>query len=161
MKPMSNQSLNACPSVPRLMYTTPLTPPSSDPGSPNQTLQVSAPGRHSRLETNAIALLPLQNSQRRITPPPPYNQPNQPHQQAHQSNIHPLTAANIHNGSSSGLLNGNSAPQNSRSTNSNASSSGANTSTAVRSLSVRYNRRNNPELEKRRIHHCDFLGKQC
>ncbi|XP_039286704.1 dendritic arbor reduction protein 1-like [Nilaparvata lugens] len=23
---------------------------------------------------------------------------------------------------------------------------------------VRYNRRNNPELEKRRVHHCDFLG---
>lgn len=24
---------------------------------------------------------------------------------------------------------------------------------------VRYNRRNNPELEKRRIHHCDYVGK--
>ncbi|XP_045509414.1 dendritic arbor reduction protein 1-like [Colias croceus] len=24
--------------------------------------------------------------------------------------------------------------------------------------SVKYNRRNNPELEKRRVHHCDFLG---
>ncbi|CAH1391765.1 unnamed protein product [Nezara viridula] len=24
---------------------------------------------------------------------------------------------------------------------------------------VKYNRRNNPELEKRRIHHCTFLGK--
>ena len=23
---------------------------------------------------------------------------------------------------------------------------------------IRYNRRNNPELEKRRIHHCDFEG---
>lgn len=25
--------------------------------------------------------------------------------------------------------------------------------------STKYNRRNNPELEKRRIHHCDFIGK--
>lgn len=25
-------------------------------------------------------------------------------------------------------------------------------------MSVKYNRRNNPELEKRRIHHCDFPG---
>lgn len=25
----------------------------------------------------------------------------------------------------------------------------------------KYNRRNNPELEKRRIHHCDFLGELC
>lgn len=25
--------------------------------------------------------------------------------------------------------------------------------------SVKYNRRNNPELEKRRVHHCDFIGK--
>lgn len=23
---------------------------------------------------------------------------------------------------------------------------------------VKYNRRNNPELEKRRVHHCDFIG---
>lgn len=34
-----------------------------------------------------------------------------------------------------------------------------NPSNAVKTLVVRYNRRNNPELEKRRIHHCDFLGK--
>jgi krueppel-like factor 5 len=26
---------------------------------------------------------------------------------------------------------------------------------------AKYNRRNNPELEKRRIHHCDFLGEFC
>ncbi|XP_060520704.1 dendritic arbor reduction protein 1-like isoform X2 [Cylas formicarius] len=26
------------------------------------------------------------------------------------------------------------------------------------SVGVKYNRRNNPELEKRRIHHCDFIG---
>lgn len=29
---------------------------------------------------------------------------------------------------------------------------------SVSMKNVRYNRRNNPELEKRRIHHCEFLG---
>lgn len=29
---------------------------------------------------------------------------------------------------------------------------------AIKTVVVKYNRRNNPELEKRRIHHCDFLG---
>lgn len=37
---------------------------------------------------------------------------------------------------------------------------GGNTSLTVKNAVMRYNRRNNPELEKRRIHHCDFLGKQ-
>lgn len=35
---------------------------------------------------------------------------------------------------------------------------GNNSSLAVKNAVMRYNRRNNPELEKRRIHHCDFLG---
>ncbi|XP_058065707.1 LOW QUALITY PROTEIN: dendritic arbor reduction protein 1-like [Anopheles bellator] len=30
--------------------------------------------------------------------------------------------------------------------------------TMVKHIAGRYNRRNNPELEKRRIHHCDFIG---
>lgn len=34
-----------------------------------------------------------------------------------------------------------------------------NSSLTVKNAVIRYNRRNNPELEKRRIHHCDFLGK--
>lgn len=33
------------------------------------------------------------------------------------------------------------------------------TSSGVKTIVGRYNRRNNPELEKRRIHHCDFIGK--
>lgn len=32
------------------------------------------------------------------------------------------------------------------------------TSSGVKTIVGKYNRRNNPELEKRRIHHCDFLG---
>lgn len=34
----------------------------------------------------------------------------------------------------------------------------ASTSTRAQGMPVRYNRRNNPDLEKRRIHHCDFPG---
>lgn len=41
-----------------------------------------------------------------------------------------------------------------------ASAAAAATSAVAKAATVvRYNRRNNPELEKRRIHHCDFLGK--
>lgn len=136
----------------------------------------------------------IQNSQRRITPPPPYNHQNQSqqqqHQQAHQSNLHAIgsihsnavTGSNgVHhhqnqNTSSSLITNNggasnanhptNGARSNSSSTSSSASSSNNqsidrvlnNPSNAVKTLVVRYNRRNNPELEKRRIHHCDFLG---
>jgi hypothetical protein len=32
------------------------------------------------------------------------------------------------------------------------------TSSGVKTIVGKYNRRNNPELEKRRIHHCDFMG---
>lgn len=78
------------PPMSRLMYTSPLTPPSSEPGSPGGTLP-------------------------RRTPPPPY--PNPGCQQTTVSTGHRLSNA------------------------------------------MKYNRRNNPELEKRRIHHCDFIGK--
>ncbi|KAF5279512.1 hypothetical protein FQA39_LY05622 [Lamprigera yunnana] len=77
------------PPMSRLMYTSPLTPPSSEPGSPGGTLP-------------------------RRTPPPPY--PNPGCQQTSNATQNRLTT------------------------------------------SLKYNRRNNPELEKRRIHHCDFIG---
>ncbi|XP_028132468.1 Krueppel-like factor 5 [Diabrotica virgifera virgifera] len=73
----------------RLMYVSPLTPPSSEPGSPGGALP-------------------------RRTPPPPYPAPGCPQQ---------TPAAAV-----------------------------------PRISGVKYNRRNNPELEKRRIHHCDFIG---
>lgn len=79
------------PPMSRLMYVTPLTPPSSEPGSPGGTLP-------------------------RRTPPPPYPAP------GCQQTPAPVTPR---------------------------------LSTAM----TKYNRRNNPELEKRRIHHCDFIGK--
>ncbi|XP_017772842.1 PREDICTED: dendritic arbor reduction protein 1-like [Nicrophorus vespilloides] len=74
------------PPMSRLMYVSPLTPPSSEPGSPGGTLP-------------------------RRTPPPPYPAPGCPQTPAPRI-----------------------------------------------THSVKYNRRNNPELEKRRIHHCDFMG---
>lgn len=77
------------PPMSRLMYVSPLTPPSSEPGSPGGTLP-------------------------RRTPPPPYPAPGC--QQTPPSATTRLTHI------------------------------------------TKYNRRNNPELEKRRIHHCDFLG---
>lgn len=40
----------------------------------------------------------------------------------------------------------------------NVNRMGNSSSLSVKSAVIRYNRRNNPELEKRRIHHCDFLG---
>ncbi|KAJ8959440.1 hypothetical protein NQ318_022132 [Aromia moschata] len=81
---------NALYPMSRLMYVSPLTPPSSEPGSPGGTLP-------------------------RRTPPPPYPAPRLPSQ---------TPAAAVPR-----LATG-----------------------------VKYNRRNNPELEKRRIHHCDFIG---
>lgn len=79
------------PPISRLMYVPPLTPPSSEPGSPGGALP-------------------------RRTPPPPYPVPCQ--------------------GSTGGSI------------------------SRIGGTGVKYNRRNNPELEKRRIHHCDFLGKE-
>lgn len=76
----------------RLMYVSPLTPPSSDPGSPGGTLP-------------------------RRTPPPPYPAPGSTQQTP------AMPARRLDN------------------------------------TGTRYNRRNNPELEKRRIHHCDYIGK--
>ncbi|XP_050312469.1 dendritic arbor reduction protein 1-like isoform X2 [Anthonomus grandis grandis] len=84
---------NALYPMSRLMYVSPLTPPSSEPGSPGGTLP-------------------------RRTPPPPYHGPGCPPQQP------PPPPA----------------------------------STVPRLGVKAYNRRNNPELEKRRIHHCDFMG---
>ncbi|CAH0545762.1 unnamed protein product [Brassicogethes aeneus] len=78
---------NALYPMTRLIY--PLTPPSSEPGSPGGALP-------------------------RRTPPPPYPAPGCPQQTPPTGRI-----------TASGM---------------------------------KYNRRNNPELEKRRIHHCDFIG---
>lgn len=83
------------PPMSRLMYVPPLTPPSSEPGSPGGTMQ--GPPRR--------------------TPPPPYHAPAPQHNPVNPP-IARLTSQGLQ----------------------------------------KYNRRNNPELEKRRVHHCDFIG---
>lgn len=152
-------SANLCPPPPmsRLMYVPPLTPPNSDPGSPINGMQ--GPPRR--------------------TPPPPYP----PHQQPPTSQHHHITCTPIHiHINTSSLPNHQSMGQppppptsgqhHQHNGNYGAGSgigahanvNGGNHSLVLSSASVvkavqRYNRRNNPELEKRRIHHCDFMGK--
>ena len=101
--------------VPVLM---PPTPPSSQPGSPSQEVQV------------------------RRTPPPPYPGllPNRMSITGSMINLNPLLA--IPNpGSPRGLI-----PRKPQKTHPGCST-------------IKYNRKNNPDLEKRRIHFCDFPGK--
>lgn len=123
-----------------------------------------------------IKKLKIYTLQPRHTPPPPYL----PHQQSQQmSQNHPLSC-NSNQPNASGntsnhrppfpsphhisvTINNNYNNINSNDVSSNHHSSNNNHSLILTSASVvkavqRYNRRNNPELEKRRIHHCDFMG---
>lgn len=74
-----------------------------------------------------------------------------------QSNVGDLTNVAMPNTPSS---NANPTPNGRRNNRNNPNSTQCviNGATAVKTSIARYNRRNNPELEKRRIHHCDFLG---
>lgn len=125
--------------------------------------------------------LPLQGPPRR-TPPPPYHHQQQQqssasqHSTSHNSlncsalSIHANNSSNSHHSNqnvsittlSNSINSNNNHLNNSSSNNNNNNNNSAvilPNSTSVKSMIVRYNRRNNPELEKRRIHHCDFLGK--
>ncbi|KAG4078662.1 hypothetical protein HA402_015252 [Bradysia odoriphaga] len=145
-----SQNSNLCPQMAsRLMYVPPLTPPSSDPGSPSNSLQ--GPPRR--------------------TPPPPYHHQQQQQQQQQQPPPHSsLTCStiSIHSNSNNShhqnqnisitTLSNNNNNLNNSNNNSNSSSVVLSNTSTVKNMLARYNRRNNPELEKRRIHHCDFLG---
>ncbi|GAB0086754.1 dendritic arbor reduction protein 1 [Sergentomyia squamirostris] len=131
---MSPQNSSFCAPISRLMYVPPLTPPSSDPGSPGNSLQ--GPPRR--------------------TPPPPYlqqQQQPQPPPPTHvvcnstslPSSVHATSSHQTPNGIPSGGRN-------------NSSTGSIVLQGAHVKIVGKYNRRNNPELEKRRIHHCDFLG---
>ncbi|CAD7081706.1 unnamed protein product [Hermetia illucens] len=121
--------------VTRYVYVPPLTPPSSEPGSPGNA-GVS-----------------------RRTPPPPYqHQPSVTTRPIHaNSNNHQQYVSSL---SCNGNNTGNSmrpltscGPHGKRESNNNS------VFTTQKTVSLhKYNRRNNPELEKRRIHHCDFVG---
>lgn len=109
-------------------------------------------------------------------------QPTQPNAITANGSLHPLTpsmpsaigsltatsgtstgSGNTSNtgGSSASTRNGSSSRGSSSKRQSSAHSINSVLSSAgvVKHIVGRYNRRNNPELEKRRIHHCDFIGK--
>lgn len=185
------------------MFVSPLTPPSSDPGSPGSSLAAAAAAAQANQQSQQHQ---QQQHPRRTTPPPPYQQQlAQQQQQGHAlSSICPNIISLHGSSSGSGLLlspgrsittlgnvnssscgNNNNANGNSANSsilhNSSANNNHATAATATTRggniigniatpahlaniivptvRSVRYNRRNNPELEKRRIHHCDYMGK--
>ncbi|XP_035432249.1 dendritic arbor reduction protein 1 isoform X1 [Spodoptera frugiperda] len=117
----------------RLVYMSPLTPPSSEQGSPGNTMQGAG----------------------RRTPPPPYHPPPllraphvPPHPGPHQHHhaqfvpMQPMAPVQV-------------APQPPPPPVHHAPLQHARLAPPHH---VKYNRRNNPELEKRRVHHCDFIG---
>ncbi|XP_077300142.1 uncharacterized protein LOC143920953 isoform X2 [Arctopsyche grandis] len=100
------------PSISRAFYMGPLTPPTSDPGSPGNSLQ--------GIRCDAF----IAQGVPRRTPPPPYPVPRLP--LAPPPSLAPtLQPPHPH---------------------------------AAPSHPSRFNRRNNPELERRRVHHCEFMG---
>ncbi|XP_055686857.1 dendritic arbor reduction protein 1 isoform X2 [Lutzomyia longipalpis] len=136
---MSPQNSNFCAPISRLMYVPPLTPPSSDPGSPGNSLQ--GPPRR--------------------TPPPPYLQQSAPSHPvsmsgnaSHTTSVHASTGSQ-HPATPNGIPSGGGG---SLPNHRNSASSAIVLQGAQVKIVGKYNRRNNPELEKRRIHHCDFLG---
>lgn len=121
--------------------------------------------------TEALAFIDLtiflcsQETQIRITPPPPYNHQNsQDNQIISNSNLMQSSKPNSDNSQGQNITNLPNISNSGSSTSNNSRRSinrvGGNTSLTVKNAVMRYNRRNNPELEKRRIHHCDFLGIQ-
>ncbi|XP_050684220.1 dendritic arbor reduction protein 1-like [Leptidea sinapis] len=113
----------------RLVYMSPLTPPGSDQGSPGNTIQ-GGPRR---------------------TPPPPYHAapllraPVLPHHQTTHTQHHPSAMPQMQM-----------VPQPHQPAHQHNISIPH--SRLPHTTPIKYNRRNNPELEKRRVHHCDFLG---
>lgn len=77
------------------------------------------------------------------------------------SSRHLTTLNNRSNNFTKNVSSSSSPSSSSTSSNNNTVLSNFVASATGKSYSSRYNRRNNPELEKRRIHHCDFLGEFC
>ncbi|CAH0401955.1 unnamed protein product [Chilo suppressalis] len=120
----------------RLGYMSPLTPPGSDQGSPGNSMQ-GGPRR---------------------TPPPPYHPPppplhRAPHPQNHPHHPHhhpQVMSQQLH-------MPHQPQPQPQPQPLPPPHTNMPHSRLAPPPL-VKYNRRNNPELEKRRVHHCDFIG---
>ncbi|XP_045784449.1 dendritic arbor reduction protein 1-like [Maniola jurtina] len=111
----------------RLVYMSPLTPPGSDQGSPGNSMQ-GGPRR---------------------TPPPPYHAP--PLLRAPHIPPHPVSQGHHHPQAMSQPLH--MAPQPVPVQHPHVPQPHS----RLAPPPIKYNRRNNPELEKRRVHHCDFI----
>uniref|UniRef100_A0A1A9UJG8 C2H2-type domain-containing protein n=1 Tax=Glossina austeni TaxID=7395 RepID=A0A1A9UJG8_GLOAU len=188
----------------QISFMSPLTPPSSDPGSPGGSMAAAAAAA-------VVAAVNQQQKQsiKRSTPPPPYHEQQEQmsganmcpysialtantttsateatkstEQHLNSVNSRILTAfgsANIltiknskNSDKESSGVSASSLPtlpanhqQQRNQTKSSASTSSSTPTTDLLNMSAssihtrRYNRRNNPELEKRRIHHCDYVG---
>ncbi|CAG2101843.1 unnamed protein product [Medioppia subpectinata] len=129
----------------RVLLYLPPTPPNSEPGSPStqqqqqrQQQQQQHPRPHPSHPT------PVSNQPHRRTPPPPYNTCGTTNDVLH----HQMTAM-------SPAVHLNSARMSNSHSQQISHQSGTNALTVPQ---PRYNRRNNPELEKRRIHRCDYPG---
>ena len=129
----------------RVLLYLPPTPPNSEPGSPStQQQQQRQQQQHSH--THHSQLPQTSHQQARRTPPPPYTIcDNGPatglhHQMPSMTQPMHLNDSRLSN-SHSQQISQHSTP-----------------STAPTIAQTRYNRRNNPELEKRRIHRCDYPG---
>ncbi|RUS79682.1 hypothetical protein EGW08_012566, partial [Elysia chlorotica] len=127
--------------VPNLFM--PPTPPNSQPGSPSSSSNSSSSSSTSS------------NANLRLTPPPPYPG----NKSFHNNNINnnnnniitpslPVTVAMV--SSTTPSSNGSKSSKSDRPRKQPVTHPGCST--------IKYNRKNNPELEKRRIHYCSFPG---
>ncbi|XP_073843414.1 dendritic arbor reduction 1 [Musca autumnalis] len=167
----------------RHMFVPPLTPPSSDPGSPGSSMAAAAHAaanqQQARRSTPPPPYQQLQQQQQQGHPlssicPQIVNlhsgstsTPNAGHL---LSPGRTLTALGQSNGTtpSSASANTTNHSGTTNASQSNTAPRGGNSSSTTPAhlanlivptvRTVRYNRRNNPELEKRRIHHCDYVG---
>lgn len=131
----------------RLLYLPP-TPPNSEPGSPSNQQQHLHQQHHPHHHQQPPPPQQQQSQQnQRRTPPPPYNCANNI---ANPMLHHPMHISSIH------LSNGISSVSQSHQHPANHPRQCTTTSPPM--PQPRYNRRNNPELEKRRIHRCDYPG---
>ncbi len=135
----------------RVLLYLPPTPPNSEPGSPSTQQQQQQQQRQQQQQqqqqqhSHQHHQQPPHQPQRR-TPPPPYTCGNNPNGPLHHQM--PAMPPTMH-------LNGRVSVSHHQQQVSQQS--GVSTPSLPQQ---RYNRRNNPELEKRRIHRCDYPGLQ-
>ncbi|XP_058458733.1 dendritic arbor reduction protein 1-like isoform X2 [Malaya genurostris] len=132
--------------------------------SASSTIPVGSQQLHSQLHTNQSHQQPA------VPPPAPPPQPPSANHLPTNSIAIPSIAINSSSSNSGSSSNSNNNSNNSSSSNNTGSTTGRKRSSqhsinsvlssvgVVKHIVGRYNRRNNPELEKRRIHHCDFIG---